>query len=933
MPRLGISTSDRLGWVRLVGAVCAVVGLADLVGWISNVSLLRTVLPGAVEMKANTGIGMMCCGTALLVNASPRAISLRRVAQALAALTALFALCTLAEYLFDWNLGIDEWLVRDSMDAYNLFRGRMSPITAVTLAAIGLALAALPYPRLHGVAQWAGVGGITIGTAGLLAYAWNATEIVTDHWLPPVALNTAGCFALLGGGILLLPKLSGTTLRREATQLTPVEAKILVGFAAAMALLVGGGTYTYKTSVEFTHSIEWLAQTQEIRASLASLYGSVAGAEVALRDYVRTDEPMHGTDYNRLVGDVRAQLGDLRRLTADNPPQQENFAALNALVAARLQSMAAVHRAYKDFGREAARAVIGLGRETNSTRDVGALTDSMALVAERQLLERQTTANHARYTTLFSLLGTLTLAAGLFTALFRGIHREMTARRDAETALRASDQYNRSIVDSSPDCLCVLSLDGRLKRMTAQGRKLMQVDDFATIESIDWLKVWKGTDRKAATAAVEAARGGKDGRFQGYCPTLKGVPKWWDVIIMPVLDADGRPTRLLAVARDISDVKRAETELREANRFLDSLIENLPVMVAVKDAVTLRYVRINRAAEKLLGYPREALLGRDVGELMSEAQAKVLTAHDRETLAQGKLVEIREQHIQTDRNGARILHVMKMPLADGDGKAQFLLAISVDITDRKLAEQAIHELNSALHVKAEQLTTINRELESFSYSVSHDLRAPLRAIDGFALMLEEDHAPHLDAEARRYLSVIRDNSKRMGELIDDLLSFSRLGRLPVATQEIDIESLVHEVVDEALTVPLDPVPRVDIGRLPPAHGDRALLRQVWTNLISNAIKYSSKNAKPRIEVTGERSVAENWYSVSDNGVGFNMQYADKLFGVFQRLHHADEFSGTGVGLAIVHRVVTRHGGRVWAESRVDEGAVFSFTLPEVNYNG
>lgn len=932
MPRFGISTSDRLGWVRLTAGVCVAIGLADLVGWIADVSLLRTVLPGAVEMKANTGIGMVCCGTALLVTASANAISLRLVAQILALLAALFALCTLAEYLFAWNLGIDEWLVRDSMNAYNLFRGRMSPITAVTLAVIGLALAALPYPRLHGVAQWAGVGGIAIGAACLLAYAWNASEMITDYWVPPVAVNTAACFALLGGGILLLPRFSSTALRRETT-LTPVEAKILVGFAAAMVLLVVGGTYTYETSVEFTHSIEWLAQTQEVRASLASLYGSVAGAEVALRDYVRTDEPLHGTDYDRLVGDVRVQLLDLQRLTADNPAQRENFAALDALIAARLQSMAAVHRAYQDFGHEAARAVIGLGRETNSTRDVGALTDRMGLVAERQLLERQTAANRARYTTLFSLLGTLTLAAGLFTALFRGIHREMMARRDAETALRASDQYNRSIVDSSPDCLSVLSLDGRLKQMTAQGRKLMQVDDFSTIENIDWLNVWKGTDRKAATAAFEAARGGKDGRFQGYCPTLKGEPKWWDVIIMPVLDADGRAERILAVARDISDVKRAETELREANRFLDSLIENLPLMVAVKDAVTLKYVRINRAAEQLLGYPREALLGKDANELMSTAQAKAVIAHDRETLAQGKLVEIREQHIQTDHNGARILHVMKMPLADGDGEVRFLLGISVDITERKLAEQAIHELNSALHTKAEQLITTNRELESFSYSISHDLRAPLRAIDGFALMLEEDHAPHLDAEARRYLSVIRDNSRRMGELIDDLLSFSRLGRLPVTTQEIDIESLVHEVVDEALTVPLDPVPRVDIGRLPPARGDRALLRQVWTNLISNAIKYSSKNATPRIEVTGERSVAENWYSVSDNGVGFNMQYADKLFGVFQRLHHIGEFSGTGVGLAIVHRVVTRHGGRVWAEGRVDEGAVFSFTLPEVNHNG
>lgn len=908
-------------------------GLADLVGWITDVPVLRSMLPGSAAMKANTGIAVVFCGTALLVTASHSSMSMRRVAQALATVTALFALCTLSEYLFAWNLGIDEWLVRDSMGAYNLFPGRMSPISAATLAAVGLALAATPYPRLHGVTQWSGVVGVTTGSASLLGYVWNATEIVTDKYIPPVAFNSAICLALLGVGLLLLPSSSGAAMRREAAHLNPVEAKILIGFAVAMALLVIGGTYTYKTSVEFTQSIEWLAQTQEVRASLAALYGSVAGAELALRDYLRTDEPLHGADYTRLVGDVHAKLRDLQRLTADNPAQQQNFAALNALVAARLQSMGSVHRAYQDFGREAARAVIGLGRETNATRDVGTLTDRMDLVAQRQLLDRQSATNRARYTTLFSLLGTLTLAAGLFTALFRGIHREMMARRDAETALRASDQYNRSILDSSPDCLGVLSLDGRLRQMTAQGRKLMEVDDFSTIEGIDWLKVWKGAERKAATAAFDAARGGKDGRFQGYWPTFKGEPKWWDVIIMPVLDAAGRPERLLAVARDISDVKRAETELRETNRFLDSLIENLPLMVAVKDAVTLRYVRLNRAAEQLLGFPRERMIGRSPDEIMDPIEAKAVIAHDRETLAQGKLVEIREQRVQTDGNGAHILHVMKMPLADGEGKVRFLLGISVDITERKLAEQAIHELNTALHAKAEQLTTTNRELESFSYSVSHDLRAPLRAIDGFALMLEEDQATHLDAEARRYLSVIRENSKRMGELIDDLLAFSRLGRLPVTTQEIDIESLVREVVDEALAVPMDPMPRVEVGRLPPAHGDRTLLRQVWTNLISNAIKYSSKNTAPRIEVTGERSVAENWYSVSDNGVGFNMQYADKLFGVFQRLHHADEFGGTGVGLAIVHRVVTRHGGRVWAEGRVDEGAVFSFTLPEVTNNG
>jgi light-regulated signal transduction histidine kinase (bacteriophytochrome) len=209
----------------------------------------------------------------------------------------------------------------------------------------------------------------------------------------------------------------------------------------------------------------------------------------------------------------------------------------------------------------------------------------------------------------------------------------------------------------------------------------------------------------------------------------------------------------------------------------------------------------------------------------------------------------------------------------------------------------------------------------------------LRAIDGFALMIEEDYADHLDAEGRRYLSVIRENSKRMGALIDDLLEFSRLGRLPVVTHDVNIESLVREVVEELLSGHATTAPQIEIGPLPPTRGDRGLLRQVWTNLIANAIKYSSKAANPLIKVSGDQSPSENLYSVRDNGVGFNMAYVEKLFGVFQRLHRADEFGGTGVGLAIVHRVVTRHGGRVWAQGKVNDGAVFSFALPRGGNDG
>lgn len=258
-----------------------------------------------------------------------------------------------------------------------------------------------------------------------------------------------------------------------------------------------------------------------------------------------------------------------------------------------------------------------------------------------------------------------------------------------------------------------------------------------------------------------------------------------------------------------------------------------------------------------------------------------------------------------------------------EAAAQMAIAISQARLHEQVRRQA-SELEQRVEQRTAQLAAANKELESFSYSVSHDLRAPLRAIEGYAHMLEEDHAAALDAEGRRLLSVIRDGGRRMNQLIEDLLSFSRLGRQAMRAGPVDMAALAREVLDE-----LRPPPqvRVSIGALPGASADRALMRQVWVNLLSNAIKYSAKRDRPAIDVEGTVEGEELVYRVTDNGAGFDMKYAHRLFGVFQRLHREDEFPGTGVGLATVQRVVTRHGGRVWSEAAVDAGATFFFSLP------
>jgi len=261
------------------------------------------------------------------------------------------------------------------------------------------------------------------------------------------------------------------------------------------------------------------------------------------------------------------------------------------------------------------------------------------------------------------------------------------------------------------------------------------------------------------------------------------------------------------------------------------------------------------------------------------------------------------------------------------------LVLSNDITDRISAEQEIKVLNETLERKViertEQLEAANKELEAFTYSVSHDLRAPLRIIDGYANILVDDYIVKLDSEGNRILGIIMNNARRMGELIDDLLNLSRLGRKELSMQKVDMLELVKPVIAELLSLNAHP-PDIKTGQLEPAECDASLIRQVWGNLIANAIKYSGTREHPVIEINCYTTETEVAYFVKDNGVGFDMQYAHKLFGVFQRLHKVSEFEGTGVGLALVQRIVTKHGGRVWAEAETDKGATFYFSLPLKN---
>ena len=367
-------------------------------------------------------------------------------------------------------------------------------------------------------------------------------------------------------------------------------------------------------------------------------------------------------------------------------------------------------------------------------------------------------------------------------------------------------------------------------------------------------------------------------------------------------------------------IQLQQQELIEKNFLLEKselLINNSVDIIGIVDAGTLEIDEMNNAFPEILGYTLEEIKGKLLAFFIGEEDKYLLQKLTSQTT--DKLIF--ETRVVRKDNSLRWLQ-WKMIL-----KNSKWFVNARDVTEQKMVSKHIDQLNNDLHNKIIQLEASNKEMESFSYSVSHDLRAPLRAINGYSDILEEDYAEQLGEGGKNLLAKIKNSARRMGILIDDLLEFSKLGRKEVHKMKIDMEDMVRTVIAE-MNISKNEQTVIKINSLPPAYADYNLVHQVWINIISNAIKYSSKKEKPEIEIGSTTSNQQTAYFVKDNGAGFDMKYAGKLFGVFQRLHGVSEFPGTGVGLAIVFRIITKHGGKIWAEAKLNEGAVFYFTLPK-----
>jgi PAS domain S-box-containing protein len=507
-------------------------------------------------------------------------------------------------------------------------------------------------------------------------------------------------------------------------------------------------------------------------------------------------------------------------------------------------------------------------------------------------------------------------------------YQDIHALKVAEARLRESEGRLRAVIAAEPECVATVSPDGELLEMNPAGLRMLEADSLGELQRLPFLQLVLPEYRRAFVRLQYRIRAGNTGMLEFETRGMRGKRRWLQIHAAPLYDDAGHVTALLGIARDITEQRQAQQAVAAERNLLRTVIDNLPDRIRVKDR-ELRYVLANAAWLEVRAKGRKDIYGLRNSDFLPPEMVASYDAEDRAVIETGRPSAPREV-IDGSPDNPRFFVTTKTPLRDASGRIDGLVAISRDVTDFKRRSLEVEKLNAALEARVAertaQLTNANEELEAFASSVSHDLRAPLRSIDGLAAVLIEDSGERLDEQGHGYVARIRAAAARMAGLIEDLLRLSRVSRAELKVEEVDLSALAQHIVEELRRDQPQRKLRVKIASGLRVRGDVGLLRAALSNLLHNAWKFTARTDTARIEFGCSVNDSQLNYFVRDNGAGFDMAQADRLFGTFQRLHADSDFPGTGIGLATVRRIIRRHGGDIWAVSAPGAGATFYFTL-------
>ncbi|MFZ0146095.1 MAG: PAS domain S-box protein [Candidatus Sulfotelmatobacter sp.] len=924
-------------------------GISSMAAWAFHIPGLTTWGLAPVKMVANTAACFALLGISLWMrrrqNGHPSSRAGGFAANVSAAVAGLAGLLSLIEHLSRSDLGIDQLLAHVSAadHAAGVRPGLMSSITASDFVILGVALLLLDWrTRRNGwPAQLLCLTAAVATTFGLFALCLSPGTYPTSMAWP----TTVGFFVLEGGllcsrptwalGGLLAGRSTGARLLRGAVP-SALLILSLIGWHVSKPLLtetrftwVEVSLLAVFSSLALAGFIAWMALIVERSEALnADLERRVAQRTAAL-----------GESEGRLAGVIQSAMDAI--LTVD---EQQNIALFNG-AAEKMFRCTAAEALSEPITRFIPQRFHGAHSEhIRRFADTGVTNRAMG---PKNVLWAQR-ADGQEFQIEASISQVITGGRKLFTVILR----DVTERVQAE----AAREHLAAVVDCSDDAIISKDLNGTINAWNRGAEKIFGYSASEVIGRPMLMLFPPDRTDEESDILARIRRGESVEHFETVRVRKDGKQIDVSVTISPVKDMNGTIVGASKIARDITERKQAEARLsgqaeelsRQAGELLRSreALETQTLMLqSVLDSMAEglvaadeqgKFIIWNPAARKILGLGAANLPAPDWTRHYGLYQEDMVTPFPPDRLPLARAIRGESSSAEIFVRNPQIeqgtwIEVGGGPLKDKDGAVRGGVVAFRDITQRKTDEQEIRKLNEELEERVvertAQLEAANHELEAFTYSVSHDLRAPLRHIGGFSRILIEDFSAGMDPEARTHLQRIEQGTQRMGLLVDELLNLARVGRHALQLQATGLNSIVEEVVSLLQPETKDRIISWKIADLPPAECDPILIKQVFQNLIANALKFTRTRQRAIIEISFRQKNGQIVIQVRDNGVGFNMKYSDKLFGVFQRLHRAEEFEGTGVGLATVHRIVHKHGGRVWAESELDKSATFFFTLP------
>lgn len=689
-----------------------------------------------------------------------------------------------------------------------------------------------------------------------------------------------------------------------------VTKRIVSGFIFSVFAFAWLGIFSIQYNKKVVLNNERLFNANQILYHTQKIESISTDIETAQRGFVVTLDSIFLEPYNNAVSEVDAHINSLRVLLEDEA-QQADLNRLSDLIEKK-NSFSVKTIVARNVSFDSARALITSyeGKEImDEIRHIVHTCQERANASIHTLLGTRARESAKLTTTNLGIIFTGVL---LLCLLFVAINRNANTRLKAELKQKNILEELQDLYDNAPCGYHSLDRDGYFTRMN---KRELEWLGYTHDEVIGKMKF---TDILAPSSLVTFQENFELFKKTGSVSGLEFDLIRKDGTLLPVLlnatalrDERGNYLRSRSTVYDNSERKILEQKIRKASDEIFDLYNYAPCGYFSVDK-TGKILTINRTLLLWLGYTdNEIAPDTNISCFLT---SPINTWSVTDPMHSGGMAYESEREVEFKTKEGELFSaiIISQPVFDEAGDFVSSRCAVIDNSERKRAE--------------EKIKTLNHELEAFTYSVSHDLRGPLRLMNGYAEMLKEDFSTSLNEEGMRIVDVIMKNSIRLGRLIDDLLDFSRLSRKDIMTTKVNFSEMVENVLKEITPGGNGKLSTV-IQPLQPAYADSALMHQVWYNLISNAVKYSSHREKITIEIGSEVNDQEIWYYVKDNGAGFDMQYSDKLFEVFQRLHKQSEFEGSGVGLALVKRIITRHGGRIWAKSAPDKGATFYFTLP------